>query len=223
MVHLNSRSSILLILFILSLVGLSANLKKPVRSVVILGNSIVRHPPLPSIGWSNDWGMAASVADSDFVHRLIYFIHQRQPNVTVRYLNIAGWERDYSRYDLTRLDSLRNPDLLLIRLGENVNEQQATEGEFLTRYDQLINYVDKDQKAIRVITDGFWPNQHVNQWIKNYAIQKKYDFITLHDLSNDSTNMALSKFTNEGVGRHPSDKGMASISGRIWAKLRNYF
>lgn len=224
MVHMiKSRIILVAAVFTLSLISSATRQGDPIRTVVILGNSIVRHPPLPAIGWSNDWGMAASAADSDFVHRLIYSIHRSQPNVNVRYLNIAGWERDYRHYDIARLDSLRNPDLLILRLGENVEDQQANEIEFTAKYDQLINYLDKDQKAIKVITDSFWSNQYVNQWIKKYADKKQYDFVSLHDLSIDSTNMALSKFTNEGVGRHPSDKGMASISNRIWNRTKKYF
>jgi len=201
----------------------SVGKKPPIRSVLILGNSMVRHGPAPAIGWPNDWGMAASVADSDFVHRLIRDIHRSQPTVRVRYLNIAGWERSYTHYALTQLDSLRNPDVLIMRVAENVNDKQAVDSGFVASYDQLIRYLDPEGKAVNVITDGFWTNQHVNPLIQAYAKQKNYPFVGLSDLSADPTNMALTQYTNAGVGRHPSDKGMRLIENRIWALIKSYF
>lgn len=44
--------------------------KQEIGSVTIFGNSIVAHDPAPDIGWTGDWGMAASCRDSDFVHIL---------------------------------------------------------------------------------------------------------------------------------------------------------
>lgn len=197
--------------------------KKQIKTVLILGNSIVRHPPVSSIGWPNDWGMAASMADSDFVHRLIYSIHQDQPTTTIRYFNIAGWERSHNRYNITRLDSLRNPDLLIMRVAENVNDEQVVDSGFVANYDRLISYIDSNGRAVKVITDGFWVNQYVNSSLKKYAKRKRHLFIGLSDLSLDSTNMALAHYTDEEVGRHPSNKGMRLIADRIWTGIKPYF
>ncbi|MFD2934447.1 SGNH/GDSL hydrolase family protein [Spirosoma flavum] len=197
--------------------------QQPIRTVLILGNSIVRHPPAPSIGWPNDWGMAASVADSDFVHCLIRDIHRSKETVTVQYLNVANWERSYNHYAMNRLDSLRNPDLLIMRLAENVVDEQAADSGFVANYDKLITYLDPDNRAVKVITDGFWVKKHVNPLIQAYAKQKQYPFVHLSDLSADSTNMAQRQYTNKGVGIHPSDKGMRLIASRIWAVIKPYF
>ena len=41
-----------------------------VNKVLFLGNSITRHGPKADIGWTRDWGMAATSEDKDYVHLL---------------------------------------------------------------------------------------------------------------------------------------------------------
>ena len=38
--------------------------------VLFVGNSITLHGPRPQIGWTNNWGMAATARDKDYVHLL---------------------------------------------------------------------------------------------------------------------------------------------------------
>ena len=68
--------------------------KSEIKTVLILGNSIVLHSPRAEIGWYGDWGMAASVRDSDFVHLLIRDIHKKDSTVMVKFMNIADFERN---------------------------------------------------------------------------------------------------------------------------------
>ncbi len=42
--------------------------------VLFLGNSITLLPPLASVGWTNNWGMAARAPEKDFVHLVAHGI-----------------------------------------------------------------------------------------------------------------------------------------------------
>jgi hypothetical protein len=197
--------------------------EKKDKTVLILGNSIVRHSPKPEIGWYGDWGMAASVKDSDFVHLLIRDIHQMDPSVKVKYKNIADFERNFDTYSFSNLDSVRYPDILVLKISENVQDKKALEDHFIRYFDKLVRYVAPLNRSVKVILDGFWKKDHVNGLIEKYAKREKYPFVSISDLSNDSTNMAIGMYEHKGVAAHPSDKGMRMIERRIWNSVKGYF
>lgn len=196
---------------------------KKVKTVVILGNSLVLTKPGPEDGWYGDWGMAASARDSDFVHLLIRDIHQKDPSVVFKFLNIADFERGYISYKLSILDSLRNPDMLIMKIAENVNDKKAQEDNFILYYGKLVKYLAPKDRSVKVIVDGFWSNENVNRLIKDYALRNNYPFVTTTSLSQDPTNTAKGKFTHGGIASHPSDKGMRMIEQRIWDSIKEYF
>lgn len=191
---------------------------EPLR-VVVLGNSIVAHPPAEELGWLGNWGMAASVRDSDFVHRLERRLHEMNPQGTLEYGSVSGFEREYRHFDLDLLANYRNADILVVKISENVDPDSLGERQFLRHYGQLIDYLAPDNRTAVVICDGFWPSP-VNDTIRHFARQRGFDFVQLHDLyTSDSTNSARGLFAHEGVANHPSDRGMAHIADRIWQKL----
>lgn len=208
--------------------GLTACRKNPVyqdkigkiKTVVILGNSLVLHPSLPSIGWYHDWGMAATARDSDFVHRLIADIHAKDPSVIIKFQNIGDFERGYWKYDYTKLDTLKNADILIMRIGENVFDGDAEKNGFIRHYNKLIQYLSP---GVVVVTDGFWRNVHVNSLIKNYAVKKELPYIELSELSDDNANKAIGKYSYQPIQQHPNDRGMRLIAAEIWHYLYIYF
>ena len=194
-----------------------------IKSVLIFGNSIVENGPTSD--WDGDhWGMAASCRDSDFVHVLISTIHKIDKNVNVQWANIAGFETGYKTF--TNFESLvqyRNPDLLIIKIAENVPSTGFDSALFTEKFDQLLNYIAPD--AIKIIVEGFWPwPEAANQAIKAYAEEQGLAYVPLADLyTDDPTNAAFGLFAHNGVAMHPSDKGMRNIAKRIWGAISKYF
>jgi hypothetical protein len=194
-----------------------------IKTVLILGNSIVLHSPRAEIGWYGNWGMAASVKDSDFVHLLIRDIHMKDSTVEVRFRNIADFERNFDSYQMTIPDSIRNPYMLIMKISENVDDKRAITDNFISYYDTLVKYLTPENRSVKVIVDGFWAKDNVNRLIEEYAMKNRYLFVSTKSLSEDSTNTARGKFSHKGVAAHPSDKGMRMIEHRIWENIKAYF
>lgn len=198
---------------------------KKINHVLILGNSIVSHGPKPDIGWTGNWGMAASCVDSDFVHILKRKILLVNKNAEVRNENIGAFELNYSTFNLEEYKSIRDfkPDMIIIKIAENVNDVTPIEKNFQSYYNKLLQYLDPKSRAIKIIVDGFMPNQNVNKIVKQVASDGGYDFVSITPLFEDKTNTALGKYAHAGVAAHPSDKGMRLIAERIWSSIQKYF
>ena len=68
--------------------------------VLFVGNSITLHGPRPQIGWTNNWGMAASARDKDYVHLLQKKIAAVRPDAQCCLLQVAGTiERSFFKPD----------------------------------------------------------------------------------------------------------------------------
>lgn len=111
--------------------------------------------------------------------------------------------------------------MLLVKISENVSDSNT--GHFTKYYDSLVNYVDPERKAVRVIADGFWKKEKVNGLIRDYAIHNNYTFLDLASLSDDKGNTAAGQYKNKGINNHPSDRGMKAIAAKFWVAIKPYF
>jgi len=197
--------------------------KGAIKTVLILGNSITKHGPAPQLGWLGNWGMAASAADSDYVHRLAAEIHARDKTVSVNGTSLVGLEWQLGDYDFSKLDSFKTPDMLILRFGENVNDTTVMSGGFIGNYDRAIRHIDPRDRAIKVVVGSFWARPNTDRMLKEYADKKGYIFVRNDDLLEDASNTARGLFGDNGVAEHPSDKGMRMIKDRIWEKIGRFF
>jgi hypothetical protein len=192
--------------------------------VAILGNSITGNGPNPAIGWTGDWGMAASAKDKDYVRLLEKDLKKISKDIELKELNIANFERDYQAYspDNVFINGIRDfrPDILIIRLGDNVDERVL--GLDFTEFHKALQNVVKQVANGRfmkvIVSNGFWSSAVRDAAFQQYAVKYGYRFANLYGLD-DKTNTAFGLFANFSVADHPSDKGMQGIKDRIWKEL----
>jgi hypothetical protein len=192
---------------------------KPFGKIVILGNSITYAPGSPGSEWVGPWGMAASAPEFDYVHLLTKDFTARNSSSTVKILNIAAFERGFQDYNLdSNLRELKDtkPDLLILRIGENVTLNNANSASFKNQYKALISYFTSNNPSLKVLGVGsIWGNEAADN-----IMAAESDFITLRTLNSDPTNYAYGKWQDIGIQQHPSDKGMLGIEQLIWAKVK---
>ena len=189
--------------------------------IYFLGNSITLHGPKEDIGWFGNWGMAASSEENDYVHKLIGKIDIEYKNyfrVNYGLKNIANWEMDFS-VEPNALE-INNIDLLIVRLGENVNEEYAINNNYYEELDKLIK-IFKVNKTKIIITDNYWPSVYKDNIQKEVALNNNYYFVQINDLYSYPENSAYGQFEHYGVATHPSDIGMEKIAERIFICIKN--
>lgn len=192
-----------------------------INRVLILGNSITVTLPAPEIGWHGHWGMAASEERKDYVHLLIEKFKRYNDTIQVEYLGISSFERDFLNYDVKQLSAYRDfaPDLIIVRIGENVDENLAQREGFSNYLSNLLSYLKNGRIVAVCTTSTFWSMPKTNSELKKLADAERHIYVPLTDLSKDRKNSAHDQFEDEGVGAHPSDRGMQNIADRIADKL----
>ncbi|ADB38155.1 SGNH/GDSL hydrolase family protein [Spirosoma linguale] len=223
--------------------------------VLIVGNSITKLVAQSgSDGWQSPaltaaggWGRASSTQAKDFAHILESRFKQLNPNAQVLPLWEAPFERDYINnnpagwltYDYSALQtriangfsaSPSKPDLIIIRLGENVVNSQVEPNNFKGALNTLINKVMEVSTpgAKVILTNSMWPDQPLaNVKIQEVANERGFPFVDLSDMISNPVFLAgndpvtLAAFPNNTGDRHPGDAGMLEIADRIWSKVRN--
>ena len=198
------------------------------RRVLFLGNSITRHGPNEAIGWSGNWGMAASAQEKDFVHLVTNALSNSAgaaPETMTE--NIAGFEREYATFDLTPiLDKARafRPDLVILAIGENVPKLKTADAErdFANGLRTLLKGVRAENDPVIVVRGCFWPDKVKDQVLRQVCGEAEGVFVDIGGLSADESNYARSErdFAHEGVAAHPGDKGMKGIADAILDAVR---
>jgi len=198
------------------------------RKILFLGNSITRHPPKPEIGWTNNFGMAASAQEKDYVHLLLQrFTHAaggKAPEARIE--NIAEFEREYATYQIAaRLKDAAafQADTVFLCISENVPKlaTQAEQDRFKVVVKELLVLVKGNGTPALYVRSGFWPDEVKDGILKQVCTELSGTFVDISHLDADEKNHARSeqKFENSDVAGHPGDAGMAAIAEAIWGAV----
>lgn len=200
----------------------------PAQKILFLGNSITLHGPAPKIGWTGNWGMAASLQEKDYVHLLTADIAkavQSPPKTMVK--NIAQFEREYNKYDL-RVKLKREldfkADIVIVAIGENVSELKTDEQQknFTSAFNRLLALINQQGEPVVFVRSSFWPNKTKDQIMQKVSAETGATFIDISAIGYDKSNEASSErdFEHAGVAAHPGDKGMRAIADALFKAIK---
>jgi hypothetical protein len=193
------------------------------KRILFLGNSITLHGPSAQVGWMNNWGMAASAQEEDYVHVLVNSIAKlsgSRPEVQID--NIADFERRYDSYDLDtglkqHLDF--KPDTVVVAIGENVPAltSEDTKTKFKASFTRLLTALKKSGRPAIFVRSCFWPDKTKDDIMRESCMAVGGVFVDIRGLSKDESNYARSEqsFAHAGVAGHPGDKGMKGIADAL--------
>ena len=115
-----------------------------------------------------------------------------------------------------------NPDLVVMRICENIDGEKAVKKGLIRYYDSLLAYVDPTDRAPKVLVGGFWQNDAVNRMLHDYAYLKGHTFVDQTGICSNETK-ALGQYENPGIQEHPNNLGMQQIAESIWDAIKTYF
>lgn len=195
--------------------------------VLFLGNSITLHGPALQIGWSGNWGMAASAQDKDYVHLLLGRIAEstgKKPEAMIE--NIAEFERNSATFDVgsalkKQLDF--RAELIVVAIGENVAALPSAEAKntFRNSLSSLLAAFRRRGEPAIFVRSCFWPDKSKDDILRDACREANGTFVDISGLARDESHYARSerKFAHDGVAAHPGGKGMKAIADALWKAI----
>ncbi|MEX8519835.1 MAG: glycoside hydrolase family 99-like domain-containing protein [Leptothrix sp. (in: b-proteobacteria)] len=196
------------------------------KDVLVIGNSLTRHPPAAQLGWQGDWGMAASSMDRDYVHQLANHLESvGHEKVKISLLPAYPLESAFFAQQPPAWPAVETSsyDYILVELGDNIDFRKSQGNLFETRYDVLLNTLSVGLRpAGRLVCLGkWWPNAAADASIRTVCERHGGAFLALAPISVKPENHARHErdFFNQGVGEHPGDRGMTEIAQQLFCVL----
>jgi hypothetical protein len=189
--------------------------------ILFLGNSITLHSPAPDIGWTGNWGMAASSEENDYVHKLCSMLTAAGYNPIIHIRNVAEFERDPAGISPAYFDNdlAFMPDVVIFRMCENTPAEQQE--AFAAAYEELICRFRADTGCAVIAVGPFWENNTMENLMRDAADRCGAVWLSLSSLHGDITYQAVGQFEHSGVASHPSDKGMQAIADIIFEGMKS--
>jgi len=194
------------------------------RRVMFCGNSLTCHAPNAGIGWTNNWGMAASRPERDYVHLLVRALEARSGTRPEFTLTAIPLEQGYENSEKLSAAIAKavdwQPDLVVLAYGENAHSVTNDANEALCRAAYLkTTCALRDAGAEVVLRAPFWPSGRFRRFLSGVAAETGAIYVDIGDLGNRDEMTAKGLFKHGGVAMHPGDAGMIAIADRILAAI----
>ncbi len=204
-------------------------------SIMVIGNSITAHAPSENLGWTGDWGMAASCEENDYVGVMKRMFAEEFPewNATWTKGGIYGVEKsidtrtdkDYATIFKATFGATManvNPDVVVFQFGDNVSSYNKK--AYCEMYRQLADYCRGiNPEMVIVFSKPYYgsPDDPRGRATQEIAVEKQVCYTSLCEL-NLVVNWAKSEdfWTNEAILSHPGDKGMEEIAKKFYPFIR---
>jgi len=195
--------------------------------VLIYGNSIALHAPLAKIGWTNNWGMAASAPEKDFAHLVVAGLEERLGKKAVfRIRNLAALERNFTTNVATvaeiYADAAWKPDYVVIAVGENASGVDETSASAYSKFLADIARPFVKNRAKVVLRSPFWRNAAKASCTAKAAAEVGAVYVDAGPLGEKAENKAIGLFSHGGVANHPGDLGMKRLADLILKGFKLY-
>lgn len=193
------------------------------KRVMFAGNSITLHEPKADIGWHNQWGMAASAKEKDYVHVLESHIKGVFPDATFCVCQAYKWERDFANgklaYPIYEKARDFDAEIIVVRFIENCPWKDFDPAVFKREYIDYINFLNKSGKAKVILTTSFWKHA-ADSVVAEVSKEMGWPLVVINDLGELDEMKALGLFEHYGVANHPGDLGMKTIADRIFEEIK---
>lgn len=203
------------------------NENDPEIKILFAGNSITKHAPNEEIGWSGNWGMAASSLENDYVHQTLKKLKDVYGSISYCICQVSEWENNYKNtdvnYDLFSKAREFCADIIVMRCVENCKVKEFDEICFEREYKKLIEYLNCKENAKVILTTSFWYHPKADEIIRKIGKEKSYSVIELGELGEKDEMKATGLYEHCGVAAHPGDYGMKVISEKIFEGMKKNY
>ena len=188
--------------------------------VLVYGNSIALHGPLAKIGWTNNWGMAASAPEKDFAHLVVAGLEAKLgKKADFRIRNLAVLERNFATNVATvaeiSADAKWKPDYVVVAIGENVQNIDSSTAAAYRKFLADIARPFTDLGVRVVMRSPFWKNTLKAECTAKAAAEVGAVYVDAGSLGSVDENKAKGLFWHGGVANHPGDLGMRRLADLI--------
>lgn len=196
------------------------------KRILFLGNSLTLHGQTSY--WWGTWGMAASEKNKDYVHVFRELLNKKGISSSIEAFNYYLWEVQANdraeTFSLLTQYMGKHPDLVVLQLGENIQDI----GTLYNDFKELILYIRNQLDDVEIVLIGnFWASDEIESIKEDIAAETGVRYVSVKDLWNDekymcgigtkvySDNGEWHIVEHGGVARHPGDIGHRELAVRL--------